>query len=739
MQQYLLLKALAVIFLVGSPVFLYSTSAEPTPDSNVDATITCTFETGAQLTVRTHMIVNSINVFDTTYDGQSIENMATTNPYIMGAIMLRLHELVKTQIESAFTNAEVDTVNTIPLYEKPYFIDDFRVNLTASFFRYNGSMNFTNFISGALDMGAIVTYFFNLQAEPGWNTTYIYALPTTMTLAYANTPDTTPDSNKVTWIVKNLEGNNIGINATLSIQSKSPTTPPSETEDIALEFILDAETIEAISLTNSIALKKMNITTYNILPDFISNLNIIPADGVRLCIDSGLLSWGEILEKTILPIEQPVTQIIENSSFQQSLNLSFTWNAETTINCSIPYNITHMDDSPVIRADFEDSDVDLQICQIPARAFFGLMNAGATASISSVDVSFGSGLDDIIYSYEIMLRLPTNISLNEDNVYTWNKTTPIAGTFRSGYQQTSVYTDENIETHIEIELSKLDIDIPSFFTGKTELIASTKMKEEEWLFVIHRNEELFISPKINITYLNSDAFRLCIEENVFNESLVTTFLSQKKEIFQQRLSEIFMGLTIKGNIDKKIFSDSLAWDGNISAMDDFVPVVVSNYANNVYAVGFNFSLWPIELSIAPQQFVLQSVENKSVTYRVIFPRGIAVNASDTAGKPIIVGKTNDGREYAEISFNEGLTSQLTVLTCNLNASPVYILGLFLPCILIFILLVVLVIIIYLIRKKRGGLRRGKRKLFEPEDSEPSDYDGQDYYVPPPPSSKKNKK
>jgi hypothetical protein len=70
---------------------------------------------------------------------------------------------------------------------------------------------------------------------------------------------------------------------------------------------------------------------------------------------------------------------------------------------------------------------------------------------------------------------------------------------------------------------------------------------------------------------------------------------------------------------------------------------------------------------------------------------------------------------------------------------VYILGLFLPCILVCILLIVLVVIIYLIRKKRGGLRRGKGKLFEPEDNEPSEYGGQDYYVPPPPPSTKKKK
>ena len=98
---------------------------------------------------------------------------------------------VKNQIEdSIYRMQTLMQLQKKPTYEKPYFIDEFRVNLTAAFFHYNGSMNLTNFISGVLDMGATVTYHFNLHAEQGWNTTYSYVLPSTMTLHYANTPDT---------------------------------------------------------------------------------------------------------------------------------------------------------------------------------------------------------------------------------------------------------------------------------------------------------------------------------------------------------------------------------------------------------------------------------------------------------------------------------------------------------------------------------------------------------------------
>jgi hypothetical protein len=739
MRKHLILQTIAVILLVESIAFVYSTPVEAAPTDLVEATLTCNFDSGTHLTIRAHMIVNSINVFDTVYDRQAIENMATTNPYVMGAIMLRLHESVKTQIQTAFTDADVDTMNTMPSYENPYFIDDFQVNLTPAFFQYNGSLNLTDFIPGALDMGATATYHFDLQAEHGWTSTYVYTLPSFMAFVYANTADTDPAMNKVTWIVRNSHGNDTGKEATLSVQSKNPTTITSDTEDISLEYVLDARTVNDISFIESILVKKVNVRRYNVLPEFITGLESIPADGVRLCIDNGLFSWEDLFENTIQSVEQQTISLIKNSSLDQNLSLSFTWDAESTTNCSTPYNITHMDDTPAIRANFKDSDVNLIICQMPARAFFGLINAGATASISSTDMNFGAAFERIMYPYNILLHLPANITLNGNNLYTWNKTTSINGVFISQVQPTPPYAAERIETYIEIEVLKMDLNIQSTITGKTELIASAKMKEDDRLYVVSRTSELFFSPKVNITYLNADAFRLCSEENIFTDSQINSFLSQKTEAFQQRLSQIFHGMSVKGAIDGKPFSNSLVWDKDISMMDDIAPVVVSNYANEVYAVEFNVSLWPAELTLAPQRFILQGLEKQTVTYRIIFPRGITINASESAGKPLITGKTNDGRDYVELSYDAESTTQSTVLTCALNMSPVYILGLFLPCLLAFILLVVLVVIIYLIRKKRGGLRRGKRKLFEPEDNEPSEYGGEDYYVPPPPSSTKKKK
>jgi hypothetical protein len=256
--------------------------------------------------------------------------------------------------------------------------------------------------------------------------------------------------------------------------------------------------------------------------------------------------------------------------------------------------------------------------------------------------------------------------------------------------------------------------------------------------VIRRPNQLPLPTNVNIMFLNSDALRLCLEELVFSDSQTSEFLAEKTEMFQLRLSTVLHGLPVKGMLDRKVFSNSLVWDGDISSMDDVVPVVVSNTANEAFMIKFNVSLWPAGLTLTPQDFALQGIENQTVTYRIIFPQGITVNASDTMGKTIVTGKTSNGNDFVEVSFDPESANQSTVLTCVLNVSPVYVIWIFLPCILVFVLLIVLIVIILLIRKKRGGLRKGKRKLFEPEDNEPTSYSGEEYYVPPPPSSKKKR-
>ena len=733
MQRKFIAKTMTVVLLVLSLICASHGSAAPSDETQVEATVTCQFVTGSQLNVHAQMLVNKITVFDTVYTRQEIGLLASSDPYIMGAIMLRLHESLRAQINAAFKDSQIDTMNKKPGYTDPYFTDDFRVNMTPLFFSYERPMNLSNFLGGMLDMGAVVTYHCNLTADVGWNTTYAYVLSASLALEYANTPMVTPGNNQVEWVVKNGDGSAVPVAAVLSVQAKNPSAPAKETENISLAFMLDTRAVQDVSLIEIVNAQDINVRNYVTFPSFVTGLHVLPADGVRLCIDNGLLTWNDVLTHTIEPVEEHVTPILENSTFNQTLTFSFAWNASSTTNCSAPYNVTHMDSAPAIQAIFTDPSVDLRICGIPSRAFFGLINAGATTTLTSHDVNFGQGLEAVPWPSTSILRLPANITLNGLHTYVWNRTRSLSGPVASTVQPTPPYTSELISTAMEIEVSKMDLNIGSVFSGKTELTASMKLREYDSLSVIRCPTEFTLPPKVNLTYLNADAFRLCTEEQVFKSDQLDLFLSAQKDLFQQRIAGVLRGLNVKGSIDRQVFTNSLAWDGDISAMDALVPVVTSSYANQVNNIGFAMSLWPATLTIASQQYNITSLGNQSVTYRFIFPKGISVNASDSLGTAVTTGQTQDGHAYVELTLNQG--NQSSVLSVVLNASPVYVLGIFLPCLLVFVLLVILIVIIYIIRKKRGGLRRGKKKLFEPEDNEPSE-EMSDYYVPPPPSKRK---
>ena len=719
------MKIFVSLCFISSTFFINTASAEDAPESLVDATFTIEFVTGTNLVVDVTMTAYKL----TTDHAYTAEEIASASDEEMGALKLSIYLLLKNQINIVFGDAQILNFE-MPTYSSGVFNEELNVKLTSTFFGLNDSVNAESLINGVLDMGAVVTYNFNLVTESGWNNTFTYVLPDSISFKSANTDEVSLDTKEITWAL-NWNGADAEKSATLSTRLKNPTTTLSETEDIFLTFDLDSSNVNNVSLTTTFSLRNTDIREYDILPDFITELGFVPSDGIRLFIDNSLLSWNDLYQNTIKPVEQTTISTIEHSSFNQTLTMLFNWDSETSTNCTTPYNTTNMDDVPAIKAELtSEHSVELLLCDISSRAFFGLVNAGAVANISEEDVNFGDRLDEIGRSYEVLLHLPTEIYLEGDNIYRWNESISLSGVFSSDLQPLPKYSEENINTYIEIDISKLDLNIPSFFTGKAEFTATAHSKEDIHVSVTRFPMEFGLSDKINLPYLNSDAFRVCVDESVFSTEEVDAYLSNKKDVFEMRMSNVLNGLKIKGVVDKDVFSDSLSWDKDISHMDDVIPIVASTYANNLYPVGFSFSLWPPDMHISNQTFTFESIKNQTVTYRIEFPKGISVTATDTLNKSILKGKTTDGREYIEVFFASDEEAEIDTITCVLVASSLYMLGQFLPCIISLVLVVILIIIVYIFKRKRRG-----RKLVIQEEVDASGYEGEDFYVPPPPSSK----
>jgi len=232
------MKIFVSLCFISSTFFINTASAEDAPESLVDATFTIEFVTGTNLVVDVTMTAYKL----TTDHAYTAEEIASASDEEMGALKLSIYLLLKNQINIVFGDAQILNFE-MPTYSSGVFNEELNVKLTSTFFGLNDSVNAESLINGVLDMGAVVTYNFNLVTEPGWNNTFTYVLPDSISFKSANTDEVSLDTKEITWIL-NWNGADAEKSATLSTRLKNPTTTLSETEDIFLTFDLDSSNEE---------------------------------------------------------------------------------------------------------------------------------------------------------------------------------------------------------------------------------------------------------------------------------------------------------------------------------------------------------------------------------------------------------------------------------------------------------------------------------------------------------------
>ena len=719
------IKAFSLTFvslLICTSLLVNTTAVGEEIENLVEASFNIEFQSGTDLNIEVTMEAQKLTT-DETFNANEIKSATDIQ---LGAFGLLLYQMLKRQLEDIFPNAKLLNFS-MPIFNGNTFNEKLNVKLTSAFFGMNNPVNSTNLINGILDISAWINYSLELKAEPGWNNTYKIGLGNN--LDYQKTNGKISD-NTITWSLKNWDGNSPNRIAEIQIKKKNPTTQKIVSEDIFLEFNLDSKEPKTTSLTSDILLKSIDIRPYGILPNYISNLNYLNSDGIRLFIDNGFFTWDEAYQTTIKPLEENIKNTIEKSPFNQTIDISFNWDNNTTKECLISYKINNMDDKPPVKAILKDNDVNLQICGISARAFYGLINTGGDANISKDDINFGEDLNKIGYEYNVSIYLPEELYLDEENIYTWNKSISHFGEFES--DNAAVYDNQEKDTVIVIEVTSTDLNLLSFFTGTTELTFGFDFGETRNYNITELPQEFSLPEKLIINYLNSDAFRLCIEEGVFSQDEVDTFLKNERKAFESKLKKILSKLEVRASIKKSDFEKSLNWDGDILRMDSYNPVKVESSAHSSYPIHFNLGFLPPKFNIPSLKLNFSGVEGHDVTYKMIFQNDVSLSVSDALNKSN-VKKMRDGRQYVEISFDASEANLSVEVSCKITPSALFILGVLTPCIVSFIITIILVILILIIRRKR------KRKKAETvpiiDDSDSNGYDKEDYYIPPPPSSK----
>ena len=718
------------MFFIVQPV----NAEEEDIQNRVNAELNIELISATDLKISVTMDVSRAVAFGSVYDHSGIASLATSsNPddiEARGVIKRDLHDALKSQIEASFENADVAPVYEKPVYENNVFVEEYMVNLTSSFFDMNETVNAHDFVNGVLDMDANVSYAFDLSAEGGWNNSYIFDLGDNFdfyTDGEYNEIDKT-----ITWEVLNGNGNRPYKTAELILNAKNPTVKNLDSENIFLEFELDSTNVKETSLNANVVIETADISVYNVLPDFIDNLQFIPADGFRLFEENGFITWNNTYEKTVKPVKENITRVIEESSFNQTLDLTRTWDNISTIDCPVAYEVDNMNSEPSLKMILSDGDVDFKICSLSNRALFGLINSGANTNISQGDINFGDKLNEIGYDYNASLFLPDNMYLDGKNIYKWNESVSVKGKFESDVANS--FTKEKKETIIEMEVQSTDLNLLSFFTGKTELTFGMYLQEKREYNVTSTSGVFSLPEKVVLPHLCSDAFRLCVEENVFSAKNIDDYLVDEKNLFESRLKNILSGLDVqnKGHVKREVFESSLNdWDQDISEMDADVAIKIDSYAHCSHPISFDLSFLPPGFDVNTQYFNFTGIENHNVTYRVVFPKGISLRASDPLNK-VDIKRKSDGRQYIEVKFDESEHNLTTSVTCEIIPSGFFIIGILMPCIISLIITIVLIVTIFIIRKKR---KTGRGMVTHGEDDSFTDYEDEDYYVPPPPGSK----
>ncbi len=693
---------------------------------NVDTEFRITINSPTYFLINATTIVEHITLPGSgkTYNTSQIESGSAPLEAIKG----RIHEVINETIRNTFPGCKINPNQDLPAYTNGSFNSDFFITVTTEFFSMNEKADLAKMLKGMLNMGADIVYDFNLYATNGWQNTFEF---------FSESEYTIISSSRKKTVDGNIQNEN---NKKIKITNMSKSS--SLEEKITFDFKIDSTQNKRNSLEITMTIKSIAISIYN-LPDYVDKLSFITADGIRLFIENKFnnFTWSNIKTTTINPLIKDTSSIIENSSLNQTLNLEFEWDTNST-EVSPGYDLNNMDSQPPIKTTFIDDYVNLSICNISDKAFYGIINSGGKVNLNSEDINFGDGLNKLSYEYENSILFPKNMTLSNQNPFTWKQSEDFNGNFES--KDAKDYNKENKETVIEIDLQNPRLNVLSFITGNTELEFDAIVTESRKYYVsnISNESEYFPIPeKISLDYLCADAFRLCVNENVFSDENMTSFLQNEKNIFKQRTNDLWPGLKIgkQAKIDKTTFEKSLnSEEVNIFDMDEYPAINVDSNAKIVKPINFDLGLLPPSFKIEKQTFKIESLEDQNITYRIIFPDGINVKVRNSLIKDADIQKTKDGRTIIEFSFNSsegGLPANL--IDCELETSGVFILGMFLPCILTFIVAIILVLVIIFVKRKKGGRfrdlipRRSKKEKFE-EDS----YEDEEFYVPPPPEGKK---
>lgn len=698
-----LLLTFILLMISLSPFLPFSISgkAQEYSTSWVDATFEFRFLNGTHLDLKLKLDVHNMTVYNRIYGADEIREM-----YHQGegaAFRAKIFDCSMDVLDKVFNNCKVDldipyedssTLN-IPkdsdLYNPPLtFYIDGNVTLSSNFFG-SDIENIQDFVNGLLDIGARIRYDFSFFAPPLWNISYVFKIPDYLSVKEVNRGDISVDGKEVVWEIQNYDGKDEKVrDGYLVIEEVDPTSYFEE-ESINANITFDMSKIKTTLLEVSLDVKSLDVSNVVSFPDFVDGIQFLPSDGIRLLIENGLISLDDLqnlLEDKWLKFERDFI-----SSLGKNITFNVCVDANTTINCSQPYNTSHMDTYPplVVKG---TGKLEKLLDNISTRAILGIIYSGGKVKIDKDLIN----LSKLEYPFEAKIILPYGEN------YSWNKSKNLNITV--SYDSAPNYTTEKKERILEVYVKDIDLDLLDLVTGKSNVVSSLDIRDNLIIYRIYAHSLLSPPDWIDLKIINSDLFRLLIEEGLLDAEL-NGFLKERLNLSNDLMVSLVKQNNLKTYLDEKSFEESLSWDRDIKKMGDEKPISISFFSTVTKKAKFSFSIIPFSFTIMNESFDCFSVPGENVTYRFIFPKDVEVSFNDSLGR-CKGGVLDDGRKYIEIKFSENDGLVTTTVYYSLGLSPLRIVLLLLPIIIMILVIVIIVSILVLM---------GRRRKFRPKVSE----------------------
>jgi hypothetical protein len=472
------------------------------------------------------------------------------------------------------------------------------------------------------------------------------------------------------------------------------------------------------------------MNNYQCVPSVLSLPVSLPADAIRLCVQNNLTNYEMVTDLSFKAYKEIAIDALKHSSFNQSFNISFIWDKTTTINCSQAYVIDSMDEKPPVTRILTDPSVRLTFFNISGKAFFGLINAGGHAIVDDTNVNFANVFDTVSLQSSAELYLPQHVQFNQSNSISWNHSNEFLGNVTS--EKSPTYSNQKVTRNYIINVKNTDLNLLSFFTGKTEVNLGIGFEKIRKMYVMDRSSDLSIPTEVSLPFVNADAFRLCVFENVFSTEGINEYIKSYETEFENMSRRLFPSIKGSAVNDKHTFEESLRWDGNISSMDSTSPIIIRQRMESTAPLSCHFSLFPPNFSFERLNLTFVGTPKETVTYNMTFPKGISINVISSS-QQLEQTVLPDGTTKLSTTLNASEDGKVATILLSMQPSIVYVISLFVPCIISVFITLILFFVVYVIRKKRNLYRQNRRG---PVSDPGEDYENEDYYVPPkPPSSK----